>query len=136
MKRNLFRDLGFISEMSLPFDHDDDLRSEQADPLWRLLGDSPLPEPEPWFTARTLARCRRERPAVVARMFRLWRWALGGGLAMMAALFVTFHAGSPAPVSDGPSQESVQAAFEVMATMDTDSTSSSNDQLSWQDNSL
>jgi hypothetical protein len=61
----------------------------------------------------------------------MWRWALGGGLAfsMASALVVTqIHA------EKADKQKNVQEAFEIMASIDTDSDSSSSS--SWQDSSL
>src|SRR5271168_102516 len=68
------------------------------DPVWRLLAQAPRPEPDAWFAARTLARCRHEGLGgglndiiSLARFARMWRWALGGGVAlsMAVALVVT-----------------------------------------------
>jgi hypothetical protein len=106
------------------------------DPVWRLLGESPRPEPDAWFTVRTLARCRHEvmeaggiSPAWPARFGRMWRWALGGGLALSMALALV----ATQSYSENDKQKNVQEAFEIMASMDTDSDSSSS---SWQDSSL
>ena len=60
------------------------------DALDRLLARAPMPEPDAWFTARTLARCRNEGLNAAPNAFflaRFWRWALGGGLGACLALF-------------------------------------------------
>lgn len=106
-----------------------------SDPVWHLLARAPRPEPDAWFTARTLARCRHEglgRESGGFSLIRIWRWALGGGLAlsMALALVVTqFH------FEKVDKQKNVQEAFEIMASIDTDSDSSSSSS-SWQDSSL
>jgi hypothetical protein len=63
---------------------------EKNDPLWNLLGKSPLPQPEPWFAARTLARLRRELDRSYA-WSRLFRWALGGAVAGLIVCAVTWN---------------------------------------------
>jgi hypothetical protein len=104
------------------------------DPLWHLLARAPRPEPDGWFTVRTLARCRHEglrMESGVISFARMWRWALGGGLAlsMALALVVTrIHS------EKADKQKNVQEAFEIMASIDTDSDSSSSS--SWQNSSL
>ena len=114
-------------------------RLDDNDPLFRLLAQSQRPEPDAWFAARTLARCRNESVSsderVSARVFvRIWRWALGGGLAaaMAVALMVNTQ---PRPVAVD-TQSSVQDAFEIVASVDSDSDSSSSSSSSWQDSSL
>ncbi len=111
--------------------------NDAADPLWRLLAQSPRPEPDAWFAARTLARCRLEghadetRPYALSHLAMIWRWALGGGLALVMALaFVMKQVQS----QSADNQKNVQEAFEIVASMDTDSDSSSSS--SWQDSSL
>jgi len=115
-----------------------DMRWDENDPVWRLLGRSPRPEPDAWFTARTLARCRREGRGLqaglnsLAGLARMWRWALGCGLAfsMALALVVTqIHS------EKANKQKNVQEAFEILASIDTDS-DSSHSSSSWQDSSL
>jgi hypothetical protein len=108
-----------------------------TDPLWRLLAQSPRPEPDAWFAARTLARCRLEgsaddsRANPLSHLALMWRWALGGGLALvMAFAFVMKQVQS----ERADNQKNVQEAFEIVASMDTDSESSSSS--SWQDSSL
>jgi hypothetical protein len=120
-----------------PNDSPQDTRWDENDPLWDLLGRAPRPEPDGWFAARALARCRHERPggdAVVAgygRFAQVWRWALGGGLAVaMAVAFVVTQINPPEKVDN---QKNVQEAFEIVASIDTDSDSSSSP---WQDSSL
>ena len=108
-----------------------------SDPLFRLLAQSPRPEPDAWFAARTIARCRHEGLSsderVDARIFvRAWRWALGGGLA--AAMAVALLVNSQPHPATTETQSSVQDAFEIVASVDSDSDSSSSS--SWQDSSL
>jgi hypothetical protein len=119
-----------------PQDSAQDARWDENDPLWDLLGRAPRPEPDGWFAARALARCCHEGPggdAVVvgySRLAQVWRWALGGGLAVsMAVAFVVTQINS----EKVDNQKNVQEAFEIMASIDTDSDSSSS---SWQDSSL
>ena len=105
-----------------------DARLDENDPVWRLLARSPRAEPEAWFAARALARCRREGLSVessarFAMLARAWRWALGGVLAFsMALAFVTTQVHSHSKKVD--KQQKVQRAFELMASIDTDSDSS------------
>ena len=120
-----------------------DLLPEDADPVWRLLCRAPLPEPDAWFTARTLARCRHEGLGMDAGAgFRAhftqnWSWALGGGLGFCLAVVLL---GTQSPPENEKvaekidKQKSVQEAFEIMASVDSDSDSSS--PSSWQDSSL
>lgn len=105
------------------------------DQLDRLLGLSALPQPDPWFTARTMARCRLSDPTPVRGSFflttRFWgRWAL-------PCLFVLFAGGLSLQQSHRihtlkihHRQDKVREAFEVMARMNKDS------DTSWQDSSL
>ena len=105
---------------------------EQNDPVWALLGRAPLPQPDAWFAARTLARCRSAVAAhPVPAWERVWRWSLGSGVAISLALFLFAHPHAPAAV-DSSKQKGVQEAFEIMASMDpqTDAAASSS---SWQD---
>jgi hypothetical protein len=121
-----------------PNNHSQDVRLDENDPVWRLLARIPRPEPDAWFTMRTLARCRHEvmrsggiSPVWPVRFGRMWRWALGGGLALsMALALVTTQS-----YSENDKQKNVQEAFEIVASMDTDSDSSSSSS-SWQDSSL
>jgi len=124
-----------------PTDHPS--RAEQPDendplhdPLWRLLARAPLPEPDAWFTSRALARCRREGRGMISlakfsRFALVWRWALGGGVGLALAVGLAI-AQSQSEKAD--KQKKVQEAFEIMASIDTDSDSSSTP--SWQDSSL
>lgn len=116
-----------------------DVPFDEHDPVWRLLGRAPLPEPDGWFAARTLARCRSEGRAALSffRFSPMWRWALGGGLGMCLAvtlLVAQMHA------EQMNKQKNVQEAFEIMASIDTDTDSSlspsSSSPSSWQDSSL
>jgi hypothetical protein len=109
-------------------------QGQENDPVWRLLGESPCPEPDAWFATRTMARCRQEKREARTIFLRgMWRWALGGGLSIcltVALLLSQFH-----PTSTVPDQnQKVQEAFEIVASLnvpDSDSSSSS-----WQDSSL
>jgi hypothetical protein len=109
----------------------------ENDPLFRLLAQSPRPEPDAWFAARTMARCRNEGlggdDRVNARTFvRIWRWALGGGLAVAMAFALMVNTQPRPAVTE--TQSNVQDAFEIVASVDSDSDSSSSS--SWQDSSL
>ena len=114
---------------------------EQTDPVWSLLGQARIPEPDAWFAARTLARCRHAGLAQESRelvLGRVWRWALGSGLGICLAIILvarTTHPAALAPATGSANQQSVQEAFEIMATMAPDSDSSSQ-APSWQDSSL
>jgi hypothetical protein len=113
-------------------------RLDENDPVWQLLARAPQPEPDAWFTARTLARCRQAGEQLERGWMpigRIWRWALGGGLGVCLAvvLMVTqMQVQSTAPAAD---QKNVQEAFEVVANLGSDSDSSSTSST-WQDNSL
>jgi hypothetical protein len=111
-----------------------DAQWDENDPVWRLLARAPRPEPDAWFAARTLARCRHEGLGVesgVISFARMWRWALGGGLALsMALAFAVTQIHS----EKADRQKDVQEAFGIMASIDIDSDSSSSS--SWQDSSL
>jgi hypothetical protein len=115
-----------------------DVRLDENDPVWRLLARAPRPEPDAWFAARTLARCRHEGLGTESGvgafigLARMWRWALGGGLALsMALVLVVTQINS----EKAENQKNVQEAFEIMASIDTDSDSSSSSS-SWQDSSF
>jgi hypothetical protein len=106
-----------------------EMRLDENDPVWLLLGESPRPEPDAWFAVRTLARCRYGGAGADSHGFFLsgvWRWTLGGGLGLclaVALLAAQIPAGSPA----AEKQQKVQEAFEIMANLDSpeaDSTSS------------
>ena len=89
------------------------------------------------MTARTLARCRQSRQRLELGwepFGRVWRWALGGGLGVCLAAFllVTQLNPHPAGIDD---QKSVQEAFEIVASVGSDSDSSSSSST-WQDSSL
>jgi hypothetical protein len=103
--------------------------AESQDPVWRLLARAPLPEPEAWFAARTLARVRKERHTA-AFFSRVRRWALGGALGVSVA--VTLLVG---PFHAAPSkQQNVQEALEILASVDSDSDAATSPS-SWQDSS-
>ncbi|MCE0496759.1 MAG: hypothetical protein LV481_02260 [Methylacidiphilales bacterium] len=119
-----------------PDNHDP--RLDDHDPVWQLLARAPRPEPDGWFTARTLARCRQAERRLgkgLAPAWRVWRWALGGGIgvSLAALLLVTQTHPNPAGAED---QKNVQEAFEVVASAgpgsDSDSSSTSS---TWQDSS-
>jgi hypothetical protein len=119
-----------------------DLQGDRNDPLWQLLGESPRPEPDAWFTVRTLARCREVKRAAEARAFYslsgMWRWALGGGLSVCLALFLMVPRAPFSHSEPVGNQQSVQEAFTIMAsiqTSDSDSDSSTSTSSSWQDSS-
>jgi hypothetical protein len=108
------------------------------DPVWRLLAQAPRPEPDAWFAARTLARCRNEGADrgwktvfSSVRFLRVWRWALGGGLALCMATLLVVSQNQSEQVEK---QKKVQEAFEIMASIDNNSDSSSTS--TWQDSSL
>jgi len=107
----------------------------------RLLGRVPMPQPDPWFAARTLARCRSERQEAVS-LTRIWRWVLGSGLGVSLAvglLAVQVKQVAPVNAPSADQQKSVQEAFEIMASSDNsdnDATSPSASSTSWQDSSL
>jgi hypothetical protein len=124
--------------------HDDpserpDRRLEENDPVWHLLGESARPEPDAWFTVRTLARCRYAAPKAGANLFSwlgMWRWALGGGLSIclaVALMLTQVQPATPAPVMADNNQNKVQEAFEIVASLDTSDSDSSSS--SWQDSS-
>lgn len=106
----------------------------------RLLGRAPMPEPDAWFAARTLARCRSEKQETVS-LTRVWRWALGSGLGLCLAvslLVVQVKQVAPVQAPNADQQKSVQEAFEIMASSDNsdNDTTSSSPTTSWQDSSL
>ena len=122
-------------------------RSEENDPLWDLLAQSPRPEPDAWFAARTMARCRHEglsaeRLMPVRGVFsKIWRWLVGGGLvASFAAVLLISQTFQAVQTDTAEKQKNVQEAFEVMATIDNNdsdsSSSSTSTSTSWQDTSL
>lgn len=118
-----------------PHDPLPDSRLDDNDPLWRLLAQAPRPEPDAWFAARTMARCRNEGLGgdnrIDVRTFsRIWRWALGGGLAFCMAVVLVVQ--NQAQSEQADNQQKVQEAFEIVASMDTDSDSSASPS-SWQD---
>jgi len=110
---------------------------DDNDPVWRLLAESPRPEPDAWFAVRTLARCRNAGLSRESFGFRtIWRWALGGGLSVCLAIVLLVPHDQPATTTPDQ-QKNVQEAFAIMASMDTsDSSSSSSTTSTWQDSSL
>jgi hypothetical protein len=112
---------------------------DENDPVWKLLGQSPLPEPDAWFTVRTLARCRHAGLAADSRGLlwsRFWHWTLGTGLGICLTVFVVARVHPEAAAPDP--QKNVQEAFEIMASIGDDSDSSPTvpTSSSWQDSSL
>ena len=104
----------------------------------RLLARAPMPEPDAWFAARTLARCRSEKQETVS-LTRIWRWALGSGLGLCLAvslLVVQVKQVAPVQAPNADQQKSVQEAFEIMASVDNTDSDSSSASTSWQDSSL
>ena len=99
------------------------------DLLDRLLGLAPLPQPDPWFAARTLARCRSGRHAETpARRWSAFlpRWAFPA-LAAVCVSAVGFQQAHRIHTLQSHQQHQVQEAFEVVASMDDDSDSSTPD---------
>lgn len=97
-----------------------DARLDEDDPVWHMLVESPLPEPDAWFAVRTLARCRYAGASVEPRDYFLggvWRWTLGGGLGICVAVALML-AQIPAVSPSAQKQQKVQEAFEVMANLD------------------
>jgi hypothetical protein len=110
-----------------------DVRFDEHDALWHLLGRAPMPEPHPWFATRTLARCRTEGQSVARGIGSLWHWALGGGLGICLAvglLVAQIHS------ADVDKQKNVQEAFAIMASADTGDVDSSSTSSPWPDSSL
>jgi hypothetical protein len=103
--------------------------------VWRVLGRAPLPEPDAWFAARTLARCRSEKPAALS-LTRVWRWALGGGLGICLAVSLLVAQVSQVQTEKVDQHKNVQEAFEIVASMDNADTDSSASASSWEDSSL
>jgi hypothetical protein len=122
------------------------MRWDDKDPVWRLLDHAPLPEPDAWFAARTLARCRNEALAAesggMVSLARVWRWALGGGVAICLALTLAVtQQVQHTHTEKVDNQKNVQEAFEIIASIDnsssdSDSSSSSASPSTWQDSSL
>jgi hypothetical protein len=99
----------------------DPFPSQGTDPLDRLLLRAPLLEPDTWFAARTVARCRNsERARSIFAWNRFWpRWAVGGvlGLFLGALTLQKIHHSEKVSFNK---QRHVQEAFEVLATLDND----------------
>lgn len=118
----------------LPERDDLDPRHEAVE---RLLGRAPLPQPDGWFTARTMARCRSEKQEAIS-LARIWRRVLGGGLGIcLAVTLVVAQVTQVAPVQTqaADQQKNVQEAFEIMASSDNSDTDSQASSTSWQDSS-
>lgn len=94
-----------------------------------------MAQPDPWFTARTMARCRMSDPTPERVSFfgtmRFWsRFALPCLFLMFAGGLSLQQAHRHHTLKVHHRQDRVREAFEVMATMDKDS------DTSWQDSSL
>jgi hypothetical protein len=103
--------------------------AETRDPVWQLLARAPMPEPEAWFAARTLARVRQDRQDA-AFSSRVRRWVLSGALGVSVAVTLLagqFHAAQS-------KQQNVQEALQILATVDSDSDATASTS-SWQDSS-
>jgi hypothetical protein len=112
--------------MKAPFD-------PSPDPLDRLLGLSPLPPTDPWFTARTMARCRLSQPPERFSFLRSMHFWSRGALALcvlFAAALSVQQAHRIHTLAIHHQQAQVQEAFAAMASLDDDS------DTSWQDSSL
>ncbi len=118
--------------------------SEENDPLWHLLGRAPMAQPDAWFTVRAQARCHREGCSHGLGLFLgagLWRWALGGGFGVCLAvglLVAQVHTENltinrAVKLNAQPDTKNVQEAFEINASLNSDSESSSSSP--WQDSS-
>ncbi len=119
--------------------HPDDSQLDSNDPVWRLLAHSPMPQPDAWFTVRTLARCRQAGLGMEkahASFGQAWRWVFGSGIGLCLAislLVAQIHSES----AMHSKQKKVQEAFEIVASLGSDSDSSLNNTTSsWQDTSL
>ena len=124
-------------------DPNNDPHLDEKDPVWQLLGRAPLPEPDAWFTARTMAACRKSKAqSGFAALTGVWRWALGGGLGVCLAvipMIIEIKASSSANNSNSSDQNTVQEAFEIVASVPTDpdaTPASSPAPPSWKDSSL
>jgi hypothetical protein len=116
--------------MSAALFDDDDASAEINDPVWCLLGRAPLPRPDGWFTARTLAQCR----ALKRQGWGLWRWAVGMGLGLAVAAVAVTRVQDEQVVAK---QKNVQEAFDIVASLGTDADSSPDSApTSWEDSSL
>jgi hypothetical protein len=123
----------------LPDDQPSDSKLDINDPVWRLLERAPMRQPDAWFAARTLARCRQgglRMESGWAAFGQIWRWALGGGMgiSLAVALAATQIRSESATHLQ---QKKVQEAFAIVASLGTDPDSSSTPSTSsWQDLSL
>jgi hypothetical protein len=109
--------------------------SSETDPLDQLLGLSPLPPVDPWFAARTVARCRLsdsspERVPFFHSMNFWSRYALPGLFVLFAAGISLQQAHRIHTLKMHHRQDRVREAFQVISSMGNDSDSS------WQDSSL
>ncbi len=87
---------------------------ESNDPVWKMLERSPLPEPDAWFAARTVARLRREaRPSAAKRFMALFAWT-GSTAVVLVAAFMAFHFWA-APVKTDGETAKIQDALNFLA---------------------
>lgn len=116
-------------------DSSQDARLEDNDALWQLLGKAPLARPGPWFVTQVLAQCRQagsQAEKAGISFLHLWRWALGGGLAVCLATLLVFKPAASHVDLGEKQKENVQEAFQIMASINSDASSPS----LWQDSSL
>ena len=95
---------------------------ESSDPLDRLLLRAPLASPDPWFTARTVARCRYSQAPAKSSLGWLRfgpRWAIGGVFALFLFGFTVQQLHHSHKIHSHK-QRSVQEAFEIMASLGSD----------------
>lgn len=86
---------------------------ESNDPIWKLLDRSPLPEPDAWFAARTVARLRRERrPSWTRRLAGAFAWV--GSTAVVAVLAVHFWGAQTVPAHSANTAK-IQEALNYIA---------------------
>jgi hypothetical protein len=118
-----------------PDQQPDESPLDSNDPVWQLLGHAPLRQPDAWFTARTLTRCRHAVSSIEPAWIvfgRLWRWTISGGVGLslgLALVAVQLHPQATKPAQ----QKNVQDAFAIVAALGPDSDSSNTAFSSWQD---
>ncbi|MCS7049637.1 MAG: hypothetical protein NZ483_10155 [Verrucomicrobiae bacterium] len=94
---------------------------ENDQPLWDLLGRAREIEPSIGFTERTLRRLHSE-PVATPQLARwLWRWALAGGLAIVALMasvgYRHTHARQQAALYAAVQQTDYPEDFDVIAAL-------------------
>lgn len=80
---------------------------DDSDPLWELMGKAPMARPDPWLSARTLARRRREETPWIQRVLRAPAFALGALAIGVAGLAFGVAAGVLAPGASSAPQVAV-----------------------------